>query len=84
MVELLVETHDGEWGPLITSDESGGARLREAMEREGWTVARLSDESGVSERTISALRNGSSAGSFVTWRLIARAMGLGLMEVCDA
>lgn len=63
-------------------DGSGGARLKAAMEAGGVTVAELSRRTGISTRTITALRSGRSDGCFATWRAISRALGLGIEEVC--
>lgn len=62
-------------------DPSSGAKLKARMRETGTTVAELSERTGISTRTITALRSGASAGNFATWCAIARAMRCGIEEV---
>ena len=62
-------------------DGSRGGNLKAAMKRSGMTVAALSKATGISERTITALRSGRSGGNFATWRALARALGASVEEL---
>lgn len=62
-------------------DPSSGAKLKARMSETGTTVAQLSERTGISTRTITALRNGRSSGNFATWRAISRALGTTVEEV---
>ena len=57
------------------------AALKQWMEETKTTVRQLSAATGISERTITALRNGKSAGNFATWRIICRRTGLNIEEI---
>lgn len=58
-----------------------GAALKQWMEETKTTVKQLSAATGISERTITALRNGKSAGNFATWRIICRRTGLDIERI---
>ena len=61
--------------------EGAGAKLKAWMDSHKVTVTALSEQTGLSQRTITAIRSGRSAGNFATWRAIARAMRCGIEEV---
>lgn len=62
-------------------DRSMGRRLKAAMAEKGVTVRRLSEETGLSSRTITKLRSGESEGTFASWRAIARALRMSVEEL---
>lgn len=61
--------------------QSAAAALKHWMEETKTTVKQLSAATGISERTITALRSGRSAGNFATWRIICRRTGLNIEEI---
>lgn len=62
-------------------DASSGKALKAAMEERKVTVKALSAATGLSDRTITALRSGRSAGNFATWRAISRALRVPVDEL---
>lgn len=61
--------------------EGAGAKLKAWMYAHKVTVTALSEQTGLSKRTITAIRSGSSAGNFATWRAICRRTGLDVNEI---
>lgn len=61
--------------------EGAGAKLKAWMDSHNVTVTALSEQTGLSKRTITAIRSGSSAGNFATWRAICRRTGLDVNEI---
>lgn len=61
--------------------QDAAAKLKEWMLATNTTVKQLSASTGISERTITALRNGKSIGNFATWRIICRRTGLDINEI---
>lgn len=62
-------------------DRGSGRRLKQAMADGGVTVSALSSMTGLSDRTITALRSGRSAGNMATWRAIGRALRRDVTEL---
>ena len=62
-------------------DASSGEALKRAMAERKVTVKALSEATGLSDRTITALRSGRSAGNFATWRAISRALRVPVDEL---
>lgn len=60
------------------NDFTNGSALKSAMDERGVTVAQLSKATGLSTRTITAIRNGKSGGNGATWVAISRALGVAL------
>jgi transcriptional regulator with XRE-family HTH domain len=62
--------------PGIIGQPEIGRRLSRARHDRGWTLARLSAESGVAIATLSKVENARSGASFDTVARVARALGL--------
>jgi transcriptional regulator with XRE-family HTH domain len=58
-----------------------GRKLAEMRRARAWTLARLSEESGVAIGTLSKVENGKSGASFDTVARVARALGLRIDDI---
>lgn len=65
-------------------DRSSGEALKGVMDELGMTVRELSERTGLSSRTITALRSGRSQGNFATWRAISKVTGRSVDELTGA
>lgn len=77
-----------DWGQMTictpltqNADRESGEKLKKVMEEQGITVTALAEATGLSSRTITALRSGKSAGNMATWRIIARRLGRNIDEL---
>ena len=77
-----------DWGQMTictpltqNADRESGEKLKKVMGEQGITVAALAEATGLSSRTITALRSGKSAGNMATWRIIARRLGRNIDEL---
>lgn len=66
---------------LLLAPTGAGDALRRWMADNRVTVKSLSETTGLSERTITALRQGKVNGNLATWRIICRRTGLSMDEV---
>lgn len=58
-----------------------GERLIEVMQERGFSINRLSAESGISGDTIRRMRKGNYVGYVDSWVRIANVMGVGLTDL---
>jgi transcriptional regulator with XRE-family HTH domain len=68
-------------GPVVLGQPEVGRKLAEVRHSRGWTLARLSEESGVAIGTLSKVENGKSGASFDTVARVARALGLRIDDI---
>ncbi len=66
---------------LLLAPSGAGAALRSWMADNKMTVKALSESTGLSERTITSLRQGKANGNLATWRIICRRTGMSMDEV---
>jgi transcriptional regulator with XRE-family HTH domain len=62
--------------PGVIGQPEIGQRLSEARRSRGWTLAQLSEESGVGIATLSKVENARSGASFDTIARVSRALGI--------
>lgn len=62
--------------PVVLGQPEVGRKLADGRREKQWTLARLSEESGVAIGTLSKVENGKSGASFDTVARVARALGL--------
>jgi len=62
--------------PVVLGQPEVGRKLADGRRAKQWTLARLSEESGVAVGTLSKVENGKSGASFDTVARVARALGL--------
>jgi transcriptional regulator with XRE-family HTH domain len=89
-------SNSGVFARLVASDRSGttdsfgagemqalGRQLRRLREDRGWSLKRLSAESGVSVAAIQRVENGSANPSFLTALRLSEALGRSLNEIVE-
>lgn len=67
--------------PVVLGQPEVGRKLAEGRRAKGWTLARLSEESGVAIATLSKVENARSGASFDTVARVARALGLRIDDI---
>jgi transcriptional regulator with XRE-family HTH domain len=67
--------------PVVLGQPEVGRKLAEMRRARAWTLARLSEESGVAIGTLSKVENGKSGASFDTVARVARALGLRIDDI---
>ncbi len=67
--------------PVVMGQPGIGRKLGEVRRSKNWTLARLSDESGVAIATLSKVENARSGASFDTIARVARALGVRIDDI---